>query len=353
MENQYKCVDCFSGAGGLCLGLIEAGFDVLYSFDIDANSIASINANPQYFKGHRAEVQDINNINPLGLLQSLGLQPGELDLLAGGPPCQGFSVQRIGQDYDERNHLVEEYISKVIAIRPKMFILENVPGIEGKRGHNILHNALKNVEESGYFIHEQILDAQDYGVPQRRRRVVIVGERCDHDQPLFQYPSPQKRKITVRETIAHLPEPPADGSEHPNVSLHRRDRLSAKNIERLQYLKPGQGRDFLPPELLADCHKISSQKIGHRNVYGRMPWDDVAPTITARFDSFTRGMFGHPQQNRSISLREGALLQTFPEDFVFCGNKVEVARQIGNAVPVNMAKAVGLQIIKCLERWNS
>lgn len=353
MENRYKCIDCFSGAGGLCLGLIEAGFDVLYSFDIDANSIASINANPQYFKGHRAEVQDVNSINPLVLLLSLGLQPGELDLLAGGPPCQGFSVQRIGQDYDERNYLVEEYISKVIAIRPKMFILENVPGIEGKRGHNILHNALKNVGESGYFIHEQILDAQDYGVPQRRRRVVIVGERCDHAQPLFQYPPPQKHKITVRETIAHLPEPPADGSEHPNVSLHRRDRLSAKNIERLQYLKPGQGRDFLPPELLADCHKISSQKIGHRNVYGRMPWDDVAPTITARFDSFTRGMFGHPQQNRSISLREGALLQTFPEDFIFCGNKVEVARQIGNAVPVNMAKALGLQIIKCLEKWNS
>lgn len=353
MENQYKCIDCFSGAGGLCLGLIKAGFDVLYSFDIDPNSIASINANPQYFKGHRTEVQDIKNINPLGLLQSLDLQPRELDLLAGGPPCQGFSIQRIGQDYDERNHLVDEYISMIIAILPKMFILENVPGIEGKRGHNILHGALKNVEKSGYFIHEKILDAQDYDVPQRRRRVIIVGERCDHSHPLFQYPSPQKHKITVRETIAQLPEPPADGSEHPNISLHRRDRLSAKNIERLQYLKPGQGRDFLPPELLADCHKISSQKIGHRNVYGRMPWDDVAPTITARFDSFTRGMFGHPQQNRSISLREGALLQTFPEDFIFCGNKVEVARQIGNAVPVNMAKALGLQIIKCLKKWNS
>ena len=179
MENQYKCIDCFSGAGGLCLGLIKAGFDVLYSFDIDANSIASINANPLYFKGHRAEVQDINNINPHELLQSFDLKPGELDLLAGGPPCQGFSVQRIGSDYDARNHLVEEYISKVIAIRPKMFILENVPGIEGKRGRDILHRALKQVEDIGYYIHEQILDAQDYGVPQRRRRVVIVGERRD------------------------------------------------------------------------------------------------------------------------------------------------------------------------------
>ena len=351
--SSFKCIDCFSGAGGLCLGLIEAGFDVLYSFDIDKNAISTINSNPTYFKGHQAEVRDINDIDAAELLRLFHLVPGQLDLLAGGPPCQGFSIQRIGNDYDERNHLVEEYIGKVIAICPRMFILENVPGIEGKRGKNILHQALKRVEDSGYFIHEKVLDAQDYGVPQRRKRVVIVGERKDHLAPLFEYPEPHKERVTVRDTIGNLPEPPADGTEHPGISLHRRDRLSAKNIERLQHLQPGQGRDFLPPELLADCHKVSSSKIGHRNVYGRMPWDDVAPTITARFDSFTRGMFGHPEQDRSISLREGALLQTFPADFTFCGNKVEVARQIGNAVPVNMAKAVGIQIIKCLEKWNS
>ena len=351
--SSFKCIDCFSGAGGLCLGLIEAGFDVLYSFDIDKNAISTINSNPTYFKGHQAEVRDINDIDAAELLRLFHLVPGQLDLLAGGPPCQGFSIQRIGNDYDERNHLVEEYIGKVIAICPRMFILENVPGIEGKRGKNILHQALKRVEDSGYFIHEKVLDAQDYGVPQRRKRVVIVGERKDHLAPLFEYPEPHKERVTVRDTIGNLPEPPADGTELPGISLHRRDRLSAKNIERLQHLQPGQGRDFLPPELLADCHKVSSSKIGHRNVYGRMPWDDVAPTITARFDSFTRGMFGHPEQDRSISLREGALLQTFPADFTFCGNKVEVARQIGNAVPVNMAKAVGIQIIKCLEKWNS
>lgn len=339
--------------GGLCLGLIKAGFDILYSFDIEAKAIATIKANPEYFKNHKAETRDIYDIEPRELLNSHNLKPGELDLLAGGPPCQGFSVQRIGGDLDERNHLVEEYINKVIAIRPKMFILENVPGIEGKRGKDILSRALAKVEESGYFIHEKILDAQDYGVPQRRRRGVIIGERKDHESPLFEYPEPQEYKITVREMIAHLPEPPEDGSEHPNFSLHRRDRLSAKNIARLQALKPGQGRDFLPFELLADCHKVSSNVIGHRNVYGRMPWDDVSPTITARFDSFTRGMFGHPEQNRSISLREGAMLQTFPVDFVFVGNKVEVARQIGNAVPVAMAMATGLQIIKCLDKWNN
>lgn len=351
--NQYKCVDSFSGAGGLCLGLIEAGFDVLYSFDIDSKAIATINSNQSYFKGHKAEVRNICDINPQELLSSLNLKSGELDLLAGGPPCQGFSIQRIGEDKDERNHLVEEYISKVIAIRPKMFILENVPGIEGKRGHNILHNALSKIENNDYFIHEKILDAQEFGVPQRRRRVIIVGERKDHESALFKYPKPSQPRTTVRETIAALPEPPENGKDHPEVTLHRRDRLSAKNIARLQALKPGQGRDFLPPELLADCHKISSNIIGHRNVYGRMAWDDVSPTITARFDSFTRGMFGHPEQNRSISLREGALLQTFPIDFMFVGNKVDIARQIGNAVPVKMAKAIGLQIIKCLDEWNS
>ena len=353
MNVIYKCIDSFCGAGGLCLGMIKAGFDVLYSFDIEAKAIATIKANPKYFKNHKAETRDIYDVDPVELLESLNLKSGELDLLAGGPPCQGFSVQRIGADLDERNHLVEEYISKVIAIRPKMFILENVPGIEGKRGKNILHNALERVEGEGYFIHEKILDAQDYDVPQRRRRVVIIGERKDHVSPLFEYPEPHEHKITVRETISHLPEPPHDGSEHPTISLHRRDRLSAKNIERLQALKPGQGRDFLPPELLADCHKVRSNIIGHRNVYGRMPWDDVSPTITARFDSFTRGMFGHPEQNRSISLREGAMLQTFPEDFVFVGNKVEVARQIGNAVPVAMAMAIGLKIKKCLDTWNN
>ena len=137
MNKAYKCIDSFCGAGGLCLGLIQAGFDVLYSFDIEAKAIATIKANHEYFKNHKAETRDIYDIEVAELLESLNLKSGELDLLAGGPPCQGFSVQRIGADFDERNHLIEEYISKVIEIRPKMFILENVPGIEGKRGKNI------------------------------------------------------------------------------------------------------------------------------------------------------------------------------------------------------------------------
>jgi DNA (cytosine-5)-methyltransferase 1 len=123
------------------------------------------------------------------------------------------------------------------------------------------------------------------------------------------------------------------------------------NLKRIQSVKQGQGRDFLPEELLLPCHKVSSSVMGHRNVFGRMWWDKVAPTITARFDSFSRGMFGHPEQDRTISLREGALLQTFPLDYIFIGNKVDVARQIGNAVPVNLAQAIGSEIIKALQIW--
>lgn len=352
MKKAYSCIDCFSGAGGLCLGLIESGFNVLYSFDIDPKAISTINSNPSYFKGHRAEVRNIFDIQPNELLSSNNIEEGELDLLAGGPPCQGFSVQRIGADSDDRNILIEEYIDKVIAIRPRLFILENVPGIEGKRGRGIFHNALSRVEQSGYFIHERILDAQNFGVPQRRKRVIVVGERKDHMEPLFEFPNPHEDRVTVRESIGMLPEPPMDGSDHPEISLHRRDRLSDINLKRIKYLKEGQGRDHLPIDLLADCHHRSSSMIGHRNVYGRMAWDDVAPTITARFDSFTRGMFGHPEQDRSITLREGALLQTFPKDFIFVGNKVDIARQIGNAVPVNLGRELGIKLKECLDKWD-
>ena len=121
-------------------------------------------------------------------------------------------------------------------------------------------------------------------------------------------------------------------------------------MERIRAIKEGQGRDNLPDELLADCHRIDSSVIGFRSVYGRMSWDDVAPTITARFDSFTRGKFGHPTQDRTISLREGALLQTFPVDFQFIGNKVDIARQIGNAVPPLMAKHIGASIIESYKK---
>ncbi|MDE7024658.1 MAG: DNA cytosine methyltransferase [Paramuribaculum sp.] len=347
----YNCIDCFCGAGGLALGLTNAGFDLLYSFDIDPKAISTMSKNIQYIPSHIVEVQDIYELDIPELLTRLGLASSQLDLLAGGPPCQGFSIQRGGEDTDARNDLVGRYIEVVKQIRPKFFLMENVPGITGKRGATILKENLSIIESEGYFIHQQMLDAQNFNVPQRRKRIIIVGERKDHSSPLFSYPKPSDTHITVRDAIGFLPPPPDDYTDHPDFMNHRRDKLSPGSLARIRAVKEGQGRDFLPENLLLPCHKVSSSVMGHRNVFGRMWWDKVAPTITARFDSFSRGMFGHPCQDRTISLREGALLQTFPIDYAFVGSKVDIARQIGNAVPVKLAEAIGLSIKQALDKW--
>jgi DNA (cytosine-5)-methyltransferase 1 len=343
-------VDAFCGAGGLTLGLMAAGFDVLLGFDLDPICIKTMHANPKYVD-HPVMQADVREMLRGGLLELAGLSPGELDLLAGGPPCQGFSVQRTtGGDEDERSLLVGHYADLVTEVQPKFFLMENVPGIGGKRGRSILDAFKSKMATNGYRVFQETLNAQDYGVPQRRRRVFLLGQRMD-SQESAQFRWPSRRvgpPLTVRSAIGHLPQPPTDGTAHPDLANHRADRLSELNKKRLSSLRPGQGRTDLPEALLAECHRRSADLVGHRNVYGRMEWDDVAPTITARFDSFTRGKFGHPEQLRTISLREGALLQTFPTDFQFEGSKVEVARQIGNAVPVELAKALGLAICEAL-----
>ena len=346
--DKYTCVDSFCGAGGLGLGLKNAGFDICLSFDIDEKCINTINENKKYFN-HSAITADISYMLNGRALELCGMNRGELFLLAGGPPCQGFSVQRRGSDIDPRNQLVFKYAQLVDELYPKYFVMENVTGIAGKRGKTILEQLIENLKSVGYVVHIDCLNAQDYGAPQRRKRYIIVGERSDMGS-YYEYPLPIEDCVTVRDTIEKLPEPPADGSDYPGISLHRRDRLSEINLKRIRALKEGQGREYLPAELLADCHRIDSSVIGYRNVYGRMAWDDVYPTITARFDSFTRGKFGHPDQDRSISLREGALLQTFPIDFIFTGNKVDIARQIGNAVPPALAEHIGRSIIECYKR---
>jgi len=342
---RFTCVDSFSGAGGFSLGLSEAGFEILLSFDLDKMCIETLQSNPNYFK-HPIVCEDIRNMLNGRLLEKIGLRQGDLFLLAGGPPCQGFSIQRIGDDIDSRNELILLYGKLVDEVRPIFFVMENVSGIQGKRGKVILSELIEKMKSIGYRVYKERLNAEDYGVPQRRNRIILIGERSDVDVN-YSFPKPTGEKKTVRETIAFLPDPPEDGKPHPDYPLHKRDKLSEINLQRIKALKEGQGRNYLPEELLANCHKIDSAIIGHSNVYGRMAWDDVAPTITARFDSFTRGLFGHPEQLRSISLCEGALLQTFPLDFVFKGTKIEVARQIGNAVPPKLAKVIGESIISC------
>lgn len=342
-----KAIDLFCGAGGLSLGLQSVGFDIIAAVDNDAAAAKTYRHN----LGNHLIESSIYNISPTELLSRTKLAPGDCDLLAGGPPCQGFSVQRRGEDYDLRNHLVLEYLHFVETILPKFFIMENVRGLISKRGKPYFNQFIQDAQGLGYTVHVAKLNAADYGVPQERIRVFMVGERMPKERTFFAFPKPllqPEQYQTVRSVIGDLPSPPGDGSPHPEYPLHFREaRLSALNLERFKYIPEGGGRDDLPPHLQLRCH-INNPSHRHKDVYGRMAWDKLAPTLTARFDSFSRGRFGHPTENRTITLREGARLMTFPDDFHFHGNREEVARQIGNAVPPLIAKILGREIMNCL-----
>jgi DNA (cytosine-5)-methyltransferase 1 len=334
-----KVLDCFCGAGGLSLGFEMAGFKTLFAFDNDPTAIETYKRN----FSHKCSVEDITKISKKTIEEKLGSQISP-DIITGGPPCQGFSVQRRGKDCDKRNNLVLEYLRIIFDFRPKFFVMENVGGLLAPRGREVMLEFTQSCEGI-YWLHIAKLHALDFGVPQDRRRVFIVGELSDErPNPRFSFPKSIKseKSLTVRDAIEDLMD--KTELEIPN---HRADKLSLLNFRRISFLKEGQSRDSLPLDLQLKCHK-ENKNHRHLDVYGRLWWDKPAPTITARFDSFSRGRFGHPVLNRTITLREGARLQSFPDSFIFTGSKVEAARQIGNAVPPKLAFAVASEIKKYL-----
>lgn len=338
-------IDAFSGAGGLTLGLTDAGFDMRLSFDNNQIAVDTHRKNLDC----RAEVLDAAVTSGSQLLELAGLEQGQVDLLAGGPPCQGFSLQRRGARDDPRNILVLRYLDWLGEIKPRSFLIENVAAIRSIRGSHLLTAVEDRAKILGYDIHSQILNAVDYGVPQRRRRAFLIG--VPHGAS-FRWPEISTNlPRTVRDAISDLPSPPEDGSPHPFVANHYREsRMSERNLERIRHVPEGGGREDLPPHLQLACHAGGHR---HLDTYGRLAWNEPAGTITARFDSFTRGRFGHPSEDRSITLREGARLQTFPDHFVFLGNRADGARQIGNAVPPLLAKALGRSILESLGEISS
>lgn len=338
-------IDIFSGAGGLSLGLREAGFDVRLAVDSDSAAVRTYRHN---LGGHIIE-GSVRDLTARQILAKAGLRVGECDLFAGGPPCQGFSLQRRGPEKDERNNLVLEFPRIVEGVRPRFFLMENVPGLLSKRGREFFRQVNARLEDLGYRTVVGKLDAVEFGVPQFRQRVFLIGHL--QGMAAFAFPQAQidsKKWRTVRDAIGSLPAPPADGSPHPTIPNHYGEaRLSKTNIERLKHIPPGGGREHLPTHLQLPCH-VNNPTHRHLDVYGRLAWDKPSGTITARFDSFTRGKFAHPEHHRSITLREGARLQTFPDEFVFFGNREECARQIGNAVPPRLAECIGKAIIAAL-----
>lgn len=338
-------VDLFCGVGGLTHGLQLAGLNVVAGIDIeDACRFAYEANNNALFVN-----EDITKITSEAVSQYFN--PNGVSILVGCAPCQPFS--RYSSRYrkngrkDDKWRLLSYFQNIARQIMPDIISIENVPSL---RDEEIFINFVNELEQLNYHVFSQVVNCPDYGVPQKRKRLVMLASRFGNIQliaPIYR----QEQYRTVRMAISNLP-PIEDGEICETDSLHRASKLSDINKRRIiKSLPGGTWRDW-DSDLVLDCHKKNTGKT-FPSVYGRMEWDKPSPTITTQFYGYGNGRFGHPEQNRAISLREGAILQSFPADYIFCDtehkiSKRNVAIQIGNAVPVALGEAIGKSIIEHL-----
>lgn len=334
-------IDLFSGCGGLSCGLTDAGFQVIAAVEIDSKAQTTYRLN---HPAARLYGQDIRMLNPELILKEIGIEQGQLDLLAGCPPCQGFS--RLGTKnqkpsiQDERNNLVFDFLRFVQILLPKTVMLENVPALALDARFIDIR---KELERLGYATVVQVLDAADYAVPQRRKRLIMLASRV-HTPSLA---SKAKNRVTVRQALNGVGAPKRTRDKLHGIP-ERRTLAVRELIAKIP--KNGGSRSDLGEDFQLECHKRSN---GFSDVYGRMSWDDVAPTITSGCHNPSKGRFLHPSYNRNITLREAALLQGFPADYRFdvSHGKEAIALMIGNALPPPFisAHARGLKqgIIAC------
>lgn len=322
VEFKYNSIDLFAGCGGLTEGMRRAGFNTRVAVELEAEPARAFRLN---HPDAQLIQKDIRAIDIQDVIRRLDGSP--LHLLAGCPPCQGFStVRKLNKKAsvrDPRNQLVAEYFRFVEELRPQTLMMENVPGLAG---YYLFKKIVKQLKGLGYWIDLQVVNVKDYGVPQSRRRLVMVGSALGP----ISVAQGLKTHTTVRETIGHLPTP-----EDTSDPAHRIVARHSDAIKRRISLTPKDGgsRKDLPPEFTLDCHKDST--IGFNDVYGRLRWDDISTTITGGCLNPSKGRFLHPEQDRAITPREAALLQSFPEDYVFPVDvrKQSLALMIGNALP--------------------
>ena len=340
----YGFIEAFCGPGGLSLGLEQAGFTPLLAFDLDRRAVETHREN----LSGPSIVADARSVTGHDLLQRTGLRSGNLPLLSGGPPCQGFSKQKRGAHHgDERNRLVLEFARIVREAQPRVMLFENVAIFGKKRGRKYLR--IMRAELADYKLYPHFYNSADYGLAQTRERFVMVGVRRDHDVSYSVPPPTVPRWRTVGEVLEGLPEPPDDYSVHPSYPNHQRARVTPINIERFSHVPQGGGWQDIPEALRLQCHQnVDVRSGGWPDVFGRLRWDGQCPTITGGFDSFTRGRYGHPIHNRPLTPREAARLQGFPDHFRFFGTRADVRSQIGNVVPPPLAKAIGTEILRLL-----
>lgn len=318
-------LDLFAGAGGFTLGFVQDGFVPVFAVEIDKHAAATYEAN----FGPHCSPEDINNIKVFP----------STDVIIGGPPCQGFSNLGAHIPNDPRNQLWRHYVRAVDQVRPLVFVVENVPPLlNSEEGQELI----RETRALGYQVQGRILTAADYGAPQVRKRTIIIGSRVGPVIfPKQNHIDPKKRGLhtlhlynwaTVRQAISDLPRTPTE------YSLHFGRNPTPKSIERYRHIPPGGNRWNLPPDLMPDCWKRKTK--GGTDLFGRLRWDEPSVTIRTEFFKPEKGRYLHPEADRPITHREAARLQCFPDDFIFKGTKIEIAKQIGNAVPVKLAHAI-------------
>ena len=328
--------DVFCGAGGLSLGMKWSGIRIAAGIDLDPA------CRHPYERGLRAPFLERDVAGLTGAELAPYFRPGEIRLLAGCAPCQPFSRYnaRLVPNAD-RWELLREFLRLVREVRPDLITMENVPDLARLP---IWQDFTVSIEEAGYEITWGVLDAADYGVGQTRRRLVLLGSRLGP----VSLPKKSDERRTVRTEIGHL-SPIGAGETSESDRLHAARGLTSRNVERIRASRPGGSWKAWPEEMRTACHK-SLQGRTYVSVYGRMSWDDPSPTMTTQFYGFGNGRFGHPDQDRALSLREGALLQSFPPDYEFVPANVRlsaraVGRLIGNAVPPRLGAAIGAALV--------
>lgn len=350
---KYAAIDLFCGIGGLTHGIQKTGINVIAGIDIDSTCqyAYEINNKSKFInKGiEEIKVQDIICLYP----------KDSIKVLMGCAPCQPFSNYSLryikeGRK-DDKWKLLYYFSNLVQGVKPHIVSMENVPQLAKEI---VFRDFVVELEKQGYKVSWSVVNCADYGVPQSRNRLVLLASQLGDISiipPLYN----EVNYITVEDVIGSL-EPLKDGETSKNDFLHRSSKLSKKNKKRIQQSLPGGTWKDWSEDLILPCHKKESGK-GYGSVYGRMEWDKPSPTITTQFYGYGNGRFGHPDQDRAISLREGAILQSFPADYKFIGtgnaqtNK-QIGIHIGNAVPVELGVAIGLSIkehIKKIkdERW--
>ncbi|MFU1795417.1 DNA cytosine methyltransferase [Paenibacillus azoreducens] len=336
-RSKLLAIDLFAGCGGVTEGLKQASFKVLAAIDMDPIATETYRLNHKKVKLYKKDIRQVDVSELIKLIP----KDKELDLLTVCAPCQPFSSQNRNRENDQRATLILESIRFIKVLLPKVVFFENVPGLVDS---SVFSELQKLLFSEGYSaIEPVVIDAADYGVPQRRPRFIYLATRMPKQLVVPKPTTSGKNRITVRKAIGDLPKLNS-GEKDPNDRLHSARKHRPIALERLKYIpKDGGSRSSLPDNLQLECHKSHN---GHKDVYGRMAWDSVAPTLTTGCTNITRGRFAHPNENRGITVREAARLQTFPDDYEFYGNLEQIATQIGNAVPVAMMKNIAIYIKK-------